>query len=256
MKDGNTDLEKGLVVHIINENDNKHGGDVVWNSSDNSIIYTEGNSQPITHIYISEAGDIHTIRPVDALQLQVKPEIITDTRGTETITYPIVKIGTQYWMRANLKATKYSDGNDINESNDFQNTSAKYTKNGAYYFYNSAAVNTGLISPSGWRVGYASDWLKLQKYVGDKASALKNNAKAWLTPTEAITNYSGFNVVGNGYYKQSSYTSGGKQTGFWKTNDKSPFATNGYILLDANSDEIKSHINSNTIGLCIRCIRE
>lgn len=37
----------------------------------------------------------------------------TDTRGAETITYPVVSIGDQCWFAENLRATKYPDGTAI-----------------------------------------------------------------------------------------------------------------------------------------------
>ncbi len=253
---GETDLSKGIVASIINETDKKHGGSVAWNISDNSLTYTEGNSNVFTHIYITGNGEIQTVRPADALQIQAKPDVITDNRGTETIVYPIVKIGTQYWMRGNLKATKYTDGSDILNSKDFQDTEAKYAEQYGYYFYNSVAVNSELFSPSGWRVGNTSDWQKLQQYIQDDASVLKNSKTAWASPTQPITNYSGFNVVGTGYYNKNAYTSGGKQVCFWRMNNNSPYTTNGYIMLEASTNILKTQTNINALGLCVRCIRE
>lgn len=254
MKDGKADLERGLVANIIDENNNKHGGNVIWTYSENNFIYSEGNSSSISHIYISEEGDVRTIRPENALQLQIIPETITDTRGTETIIYPIVKIGTQYWMKSNLKTSKYTDGSNINFSNNSSDTSASYFLGGLYYFYNSSAVNTGLISPDGWRVGNTTDWQQLDKYINKNASVLKYGT-SWQKPAHPITNFSGFNAVATGYFKESNHVSERQQVCFWKIDNENQ-TTNGYLILDTNTNILKSQTNSNTLGLSIRCIRE
>lgn len=45
--------------------------------------------------------------------MRLQEEILTDIRNTETQTYPIVKIGIQYWMGRSLEATHYTDGKAI-----------------------------------------------------------------------------------------------------------------------------------------------
>lgn len=45
--------------------------------------------------------------------MRLQEEVLTDIRNTETQTYPIVKIGIQYWMGRSLEATHYTDGKAI-----------------------------------------------------------------------------------------------------------------------------------------------
>ena len=54
---------------------------------------------------MTEPSDIHSLK----LTGMVKPFV--DKRDTASPqTYPVVKIGNNFWMGANLRATKYSDG--------------------------------------------------------------------------------------------------------------------------------------------------
>lgn len=249
MKDSEVDLTNGLVLELLGETGNVHRGKVIWNA-DNTLTYTAGNSAPITTVYITADGDFSTFRPENSKQLQAKPNLLIDTRGTETITYPIVKIGTQYWMRGNLKTTKYSNGSSIDKGEDFSVEGAKYVANGVYVFYNSGAVDSGLLAADGWRVAKSSDWTNLKTYLNNKASLLKSTS-GW---TPIGTNLTGFNAVPVGIYNPT-YLNAGKRVCYWATDDDSGNTT-AAILLDFDSNEIGVSSHSTTQGYSVRCIRE
>jgi len=59
--------------------------------------------------------------------VRLQEEVLTDIRNTETQTYPIVKIGIQYWMGRSLEATHYTDGKAITLKKDFTTTAGYYT---------------------------------------------------------------------------------------------------------------------------------
>jgi uncharacterized protein (TIGR02145 family) len=95
--------------------------------------------------------------------------------------YPIVKIGTQTWMAANLKATKYESGDPVPLVTDDAAWSALryepaycwYNNDGATYknifgaLYNHWAVSSGNLCPAGWHVPTYSEFAALEKYLND-----------------------------------------------------------------------------------------
>lgn len=254
MLNDKVDLSNGLVAQVLEVNDKKHGGHLSWNTSTNKVTYVQGTSSVVNVFYITEDGNIVTTRPENPLQLQTKPHILVDTRGFELLKYPIVKIGTQYWMRGNLKTTKYTDGKSIESTNDFSVSEARYCQNGVYFYYNSQAIATGMLAPKGWRVGSTSDWEQLKQYVGNEASVLKNGA-SWgnSKPEYPYTNLSGFNAVATGIYepklklaKQSVY--------FWVTTNTDDTKTEKSVILNIGSNTLTNGSNSQNAGFIVRCL--
>jgi len=105
---------------------------------------------------------------------------ITDIEGNE---YKAVTIGTQIWMKENLKTTKYNDGTPIPNVRDnatwaglttaaycwYDNDSATYwANNGALYNWNvvNRAINGNKnICPTGWHVPSQEQWTVLVDYL-------------------------------------------------------------------------------------------
>ena len=120
---------------------------------------------------------------------------VTDIDGN---TYNTVMIGSQCWLKENLKVTKYADNTPITMSANASNTEPYYkdpvmnAANGAGYLYNWAAVMGGAssssanpsgvrgICPVGWHVPSDDEFAALGAYVGSKVGYLCDggNAKA------------------------------------------------------------------------------
>lgn len=136
--DGKTDLTSGFVARVLMQripatetyptpmSEEKypaptgavHGGTVGFDREANAIAvgkpYTEGTSEPVTRIYIDSKGNMSGDPLEIATEAQVVPYTISDKRGDEReYLYSVVKIGTQYWLRENLKTTRYRDGSPI-----------------------------------------------------------------------------------------------------------------------------------------------
>ena len=108
---------------------------------------------------------------------------VTDRDGN---TYNTVQIGSQCWMKENLKTTKYADGTDIKQGSSTSTTEALWyfpnenADNKATYglLYNRMAVMNGAnasnanpsgvqgICPNGWHVPSNAEWTDLFDYVG------------------------------------------------------------------------------------------
>ena len=95
--------------------------------------------------------------------MRLQEEVLTDIRNTETQTYPIVKIGIQYWMGRSLEATHYTDGKAITLKKDFTTTAGYYTgkfKDAPqdFYFYNSESCYFRQAITSRMEYSYETEW--------------------------------------------------------------------------------------------------
>jgi len=264
MANGKTVLTKGLVIELKGETEDKHGGSVNWDITTNSLTYTAGTSAVIPYIYITESGEIKTARPANALQIQLKPDLLADNRGEETTEYPIVKIATQYWTRSNYKTAKYTDGTSIilggaststNKTATVNNaTPLYYTYANAYYFYNAASIATSNLTPYGWRVGNETDYNRLKAYVQDNAAVLKNG-DSWNNNNHPITNLVGFNGSATGYFNKT-YMNSRTAAGYWCTSNTNPNIVEKMVILDVNNNNITiENANTSEMALSIRFIK-
>jgi len=195
--------------------------------------------------------------------VRLQEEVLTDIRNTEPQTYPIVKIGIQYWMGRSLEATHYTDGKAITLKKDFTTTAGYYTgkfKDAPqdFYFYNSEAVISGKLSPQGWSIPTETEWELLKQYINNDASKLKFGP--WSSDENGdklpILNITGFNGVPEGYILKSKngYTNGLYTVVYWSTNS-SGNQTNRAIYLLHTTNEIKDG-NITDRALSVRCIRK
>ena len=140
---------------------------------------------------------------------------LTDIDGN---TYNTVQIGSQCWMKENLKTTKYADGTSISHGTSSASTAYWYYPNnnssnkpiyGLLYnwkavMHNSASSTSNPsgvqgICPTGWHVPSDAEWTQLTDYVssqsqyvcgGDNTQIGKALAgtTGWATNTSSITN--------------------------------------------------------------------
>jgi uncharacterized protein (TIGR02145 family) len=110
--------------------------------------------------------------------LQISGQTVVDIDNN---IYNTITIGTQTWMKENLKTTKYNDGTAIPLIEDttawgvqptpaycwYNNDSSKY-KNPYGAFYNWYVVNAGNLCPTGWHVPSDVEWTILTDFLGAK----------------------------------------------------------------------------------------
>lgn len=122
---GEVDLMKGYIARVVLQGNTAynlqtstyaapteavHGGSVSFSAADNAISsHSAGNlAEPVTKIYMpGDVGMGPEFTP-DSKEARVVPCMIVDKRGDEELTYPVAKIGTQYWMASNLRTRRYN----------------------------------------------------------------------------------------------------------------------------------------------------
>lgn len=263
VQDGISDWSNGTVLEIVNEKDEVHGGKVSWNETTNVLNYLPGNQVPISSFYIASDLSIVFDTPTDPLLLSVGKKTLTDGRGKEAMVYPIVKIGTQYWMRENLKTTLYNDGKKITAktSSNYSKISAGYFKNSSYIFYNKAVVTSGKLAPKGWKIADDEAWKVLKTYLNEDANLLKSR-ELWKKSDYTLENLTGFNAIPTGGYtkkKEEDYSTYGfakEYALFWNMGDDPKTLSEKGILLRYDSNKMSEANYSDYCGYSVRCVME
>ena len=142
---------------------------------------------------------------------------ITDVDGN---VYQTVMIGTQVWMRQNLRTTKYSDGSLIEDVVVTFNPAGESSEVYGNLYGQSAITNPAGLCPTGWHVPTQVDWEQLFWTVAGESWAtnqdmlvanLLDNSGIWEGGAIIPTNSSGFTAVpsGYGYYSTGNWIYGG-----------------------------------------------
>lgn len=189
--------------------------------------------------------------------------MLTDIRGAETNIYPIVKIGTQYWMQENLKTTKYNDATAItNNATNLSKITAGYYLSHSSYFYNQTAITTDKMAPQGWKLPNNTEWEKLKNYIRNETAVLK--AAVWTTfeDVSQANNKTGFNGKPVGIYSkntlknESAYNYSGKYVGYWTLQENQSTLNEITTSLSYKQNEIGGLKNSDYCAYSIRCLKE
>jgi uncharacterized protein (TIGR02145 family) len=188
--------------------------------------------------------------------------------------YPVVKVGTQWWMEANLNTTKFRDGTAISfvtdnavwDSNVFGSSYCFYNndeKNKKTYgaLYNWDVVNgVHPICPTGWHIPTQAELTQMINFLGGESYAggkLKETGSShWITPINETTNESGYTTLpagirgGYGYFYNLGYI------GFiWTSTEQS--ATKAWALGLYNDDIDATLVPyPKQFGLSIRCVKD
>ncbi len=207
VRNDEADLNEGIVLKLEDEEQHIHGGRIQWNREENTFDYKEGTSGPITQFYITENGDISLSQPLRPANVNIKTHNLRDTRGGKLQEYPIVKVGTQYWMREDLKATQYQ-GMFEEELRELNNLSGKagYIEDKGSYFYPGETLLENDLAPEGWKIPDADDWDKLITYIHHDASIIKDGIWKKASDNYEIfpaTNQTGLSCMPNGYYTKN-----------------------------------------------------
>lgn len=201
--------------------------------------------------------------------LTTKAQTVTDFDGN---LYNTVTIGTQVWLKENLKVTHYNNGDEI--PNVPGNTTWVSLSTGAYCnyqnnaslapaygrLYNWFAVNDSRgICPTGWHIATDAEWTTLTDLLGGETVAGGKLKEAgtlhWSSPNTGATNEVGFTAFGGGYRSNTaSYTGFGGIGSWWcSTESTTTDAWARGIFNDAVHVDRGGYYEKN-IGFSVRCI--
>ena len=207
----------------------------------------------------------------------LKPEVysIADIDGN---LYPMMKIGDQYWLKKNLRVTRYRNGDPI--ARVAVDAQWKILTSGAFCSYDNLTTNDTLygslynwyalidsrgLCPEGWHVPSNAEWENLESFLGGNLVAggkmkstgtLEQGSGLWFLPNTGATNASGFTGLPSGYrINYGTYYSMGNVGYFWSASDTATVNAWNYIL-DANNSELKTIFNLKTNGFSVRCCKD
>ncbi len=204
--------------------------------------------------------------------------VSTFTCGTSTITYNgvtynTVQIGSQCWLKENLKTTHYNDGTSIPNVTD--NAIWETTTSGAYCcydnnpsncntygaLYNWYAVNTDKLCPNGWHVPSDAEWTTLVNYLGGASvagGALKEAGTShWSSPNTSATNSSGFSALPGGTrgYSDGSFGNLGYDGYWWSSTEyDGSYAWSRYLYYNY-ANVFRTNFDKSD-GFSVRCLRD
>ncbi|MBK7629085.1 MAG: fibrobacter succinogenes major paralogous domain-containing protein [Bacteroidales bacterium] len=209
-------------------------------------------------------------------------EITFTTNGTVTDIegniYNTISIGTQIWIKENLKTTKYNDGTKISKVTDntawaalttpsfcwYSNDSVTYkaTYGALYNWYAiDVTINGGRnVCPVGWHVPTDAQWTTLSTYLGGESIAggkLKETGTThWATPNNGATNETGFTALpGGARYGNGLFGGTGTYGDWWSSKEFSVINSyfinmyNDLIGLYAGNDDKRN-------GFSVRCLKD
>lgn len=272
--EGKADLSKGVIA--------QSGSSIAWDMENDSVMSYVAGAGELTEVYI-ENGEIKTSTEATTFQtVTFVTDILTDKRGnSDTKTYPIVKVGVQYWIGKNLSAYSLNDGTAIPMYKATQTSIWNACTTPAYHIYsddvndeyqiisvhgvmyNGFAAESDKIAPVGYRVTTMDDWTKLKTYVGASGGGKvrSTDVEAWDGAT--ATNKTGLSITGGGYFSSATDDDKmGTQVYLWTTDKGTDIfgrpdedVLKCVILGKTSAIQLTGNHNR-TFGHYIRCIRE
>lgn len=196
---------------------------------------------------------------------------ITDYNGN---VYDTITIGTQTWMKQNLKVTNYRNGDAVPMVLD--PTAWAALSSGAYCYYDAnmsyidtygrlynyfVVSDTRNICPTNWHVPFDIEWTTLKNYLGGVSIAggkiKETGTSHWNNPNTGATNVSGFTALPGGsrsYYGPYGYDIN-KNGDFWSSTESTTDNSWGSFVSYDNSN-LSQGTNKKKYGFSIRCLRD
>ncbi len=208
---------------------------------------------------------------------------LNTVRDYDGNTYNTVQIGSQCWMKENLKTTHYANGTSISSSSWSYpgNSSSNKATYGLLYEFNAVTRGTASssnpsgvqgICPTGWHVPSDAEWKQMEMEVGMSQSAADNtmwrgNIAARLCGNTGWTSSSTANAAGN------TSAAGRNSSGFsalpagdhnsWNFKDNADFWTATdrgtgawYRELDYNNAGVERYFAATGCDFSVRCVKD
>jgi uncharacterized protein (TIGR02145 family) len=259
-----------------------------------------------TFVYTPAIGTVLNVGNSQNLKVDFTPTDVTNyntvsktvkinvtTATTSTVTdfdgnvYNTITIGTQVWMKENLKTTHYANGTAIPLVNTNSTWDALTTTSKAYCWYNDDMVNratygalytwatamngeasttnnpSGIqgVCPTGWHLPSDAEWTQLTTYLGGESVAgykLKETGTAhWKKPNPGATNETGFTALpgggrsdnDGGFYAISFY-------GRWWSATEDNIGRALYRNMHYGTSDVLRNIDNKEMGFSVRCVRD
>ena len=201
--------------------------------------------------------------------------------------YKIVKIGDQWWMRENLKTTRYADGTEIpgvyayeNDESHAEDYGRLYTWEGVMNGAASSNANTSGVQgvcPAGWHVPSDEEWKQLEMYLGMtqeqaddigwretvSAGKLKSTRTEpdthprWNSPNTGATNDSRFSAFPGGYRNNmGDFHLKGRFGYWWSSTESFTDVRAWYRGLDYGFGGMLRYTTDKHNGLSARCVSD
>lgn len=197
---------------------------------------------------------------------QTSNRILTDTTVTDYDgnIYHTVTIGTQVWLRENLKSLHYSDGTAITGVMSYNNSDSLANIYGRLYTWNAAMRNStqqGVqgVCPVGFHVPTDSEWTVLGNFLGGNSLAGGKLKEAdtvhWYSPNTGASNTTGFTALGGGEWESGAFQFIKMFGVFWSSTQTSSTQAI-YRYLSYNNGTLSPYTWNKTLAYSVRCIKD
>jgi uncharacterized protein (TIGR02145 family) len=204
---------------------------------------------------------------------------VTDIDGN---VYQTVRIGSQVWMKENLKVSKYRNGDPITTG--ISNPLWRTLQTGAYAelnnslygkLYNWYAVNdTRNLCPVGFHVPTQNEWIILEINLGMSQTdaaietyGIERGAGAnvggklksklgWTLPNNGATDESGFSALAGGYRDYFGPFTSNVNLGCWWLATDFSFSNAYSRYLDWNYRGVFFELANKPVGRSVRCLKD
>ena len=198
---------------------------------------------------------------------------VTDINGN---VYNTVTIGAQVWMKENLKATKYRNGDAIHTTIPptldisgeatpkyewaYGNSTNNVAVYGRLYTWYAATDSRGLC-PTGWHLPTDAEWTLLTDYLGGEVVAggkMKESGTAhhWYSPNTGADNSSGWTALPGGYRNYNGTFNYIGYNGVWWSATEGVAATAWSRYLSYSDAVAYRDYNDKSHGFSVRCVRD
>jgi uncharacterized protein (TIGR02145 family) len=204
--------------------------------------------------------------------------------------YDTITIGTQIWMKENLKTTRYSNGEiivtttpqtkDISNENtpkyqwSYDGDESKAASFGRLYtWYTVTDIRN--ICPTGWHVPTDSEWTTLTDYLADNSYGYGGSGNeiaksiaartGWLTTgtagsvgnDEETNNSSGFTALPGGYrFASGTFTNFGFYGIWWSATEYNDTTAWSRLITSYSSFVTRSNYSNKPYGFSVRCLKD
>ena len=196
---------------------------------------------------------------------------VTDIDGN---IYHTITIGSQVWLKENLKVTHYRNGDTIPNITDCATWGS--LTNGAYCDYDNTPSNSAIhgrlynfyavndsrnIAPTGWHVPTDAEWTTLKDYLGGVSIAggkLKEiDTTHWISPNTGANNITQFTALPSGCRSDmgDAFWVIGYFCYFWTATEYS--SDHGWVYsLHYNDESLGKNYSFKKDGHSVRCIKD